>query len=87
MKTKISILMLSLMLSTALVNSAEAQRYRPHYRHCMPHVGIVIAPSPVVVQGPGFYAPYRPQRVWVEGHWRYNRYGQARWVAAHWKMV
>ena len=84
MKTKFAMLMFGLMLGTATVNSANAQRYRPHYRYCRPHAGIIIAPLPIVIApGPAYYGPYRPQRIWIEGHWRYNRYGQARWVSPH----
>ena len=45
----------------------------------------------------GFYVGYgvpriaaeRPlyERVWVEGHYEYNKYGRLVWVPAHWKRI
>lgn len=86
MKTKLLMLVLGLMLGTASINDANAQHHRP-YRHCSPHVGVIVAPPLVIVPGPVYRGACRPHRVWIEGHWRYNRYGQARWVPPHWRMV
>ena len=37
------------------------------------------APKVVVV-----HKKHRPNYIWVEGHWKVNRYGKYVWVEGHW---
>jgi hypothetical protein len=30
---------------------------------------------------------YQPHRVWIEGRWTYDQYGQPYWIEGHWQMV
>ena len=29
--------------------------------------------------------PHGPNYIWVEGHWKVNKYGKTVWVPGHWK--
>lgn len=88
MKANLSnILLIALFALCALEASAAFPRHpyrHNHYRHsCRPAPVVVIAPPrpmPIVVVPP----PTPPQRVWVEGYWRYNRWGKARWMPGYW---
>ncbi len=90
MRSKIIVLLLSLTFGTAIENNINAQRQRVrHCRHNRTAVIVKVVPPPLVVVGRNdvMHKTCSPQRVWVEGHWRYNRYGNAHWVSPHWKMI
>ncbi len=44
-----------------------------------PRFRIVVGAPVVVAPGPNF--------VWVEGHYKFNRFGILEWIPAHWKRI
>jgi len=70
--TKSIIIAIVLILGILSLSTGEANSWS-RYRIYTAPVVMVSKPS--------------PNHIWVEGHWKVNRYGKKVWVLAHWKRV
>jgi len=73
MKTAKSIIISAMLIIGFLGLSVNESNAWPRYRFYK---------APVVnISKPG------PKHIWVEGHWKINKFGKKVWVPGHWKRV
>lgn len=75
MKTfKLIILVITFCITAGFIGTSNAEAW-PRHRHF--HRRLVVRT----------YVHPTSTLVWVEGHWKFNKFGQRIWKKGHWKKV